>query len=442
MSAESDGQLEILIKVLSDTLGAEKAAQVMEDYKKRVEEGGHEVEQFNLHSKEGHRLIHMLNEILPGTGLLLKSTFNKENIGLGATIIGLQLLMKVIESVTEKIKEYFKHLEELKKQQAEIDVAKWEAIGKAEEDATKGAIELSKALSGTEDAAKKVLEVDKERLETLKKILEIQGGPKATAEARTRAEMEDQLSEATQNRLDAGIKLQQVSGIDRTGIMEKKGEAEKWLEQHKDDVTKAQEELNKAKATKAFAATQFPMSDKQQNFYDEEIKKAATALEAAKNAEVSHQSLVAAVNRQIAGYDDEIKKAKDELNSWIATIDKLQGDLDKFDQGIKDTGLTDRAAQLKGMGLKPEGKAGQSVLSAVQAEEFSAQGGQLDASGKLSIQHVMDALHAAGLSDRKVIQAAKMMRDMHLDTATKVTEILNDLKLIKAQQAKTQRTPT
>jgi hypothetical protein len=98
---------EYRIKVYTEASGsgAQQTAQDLEDVGKAGEQAGEGMKLFETHGREFHRLLHLLDEILPGTGLLLKAAFNPATLGIGALVLGIEAVKSAIESYNKKLEE-------------------------------------------------------------------------------------------------------------------------------------------------------------------------------------------------------------------------------------------------------------------------------------------------------------------------------------------------
>src|ERR1017187_6240100 len=94
MSDNADDSLDFLVRIKSDTTGAEEGKKAIAGVK--VE--GHEL----------HRVFHALNEIVPGLGSLMQVAF----LPVGAAISVAVLAIRAFHEHTKKLNEEFKRFEE------------------------------------------------------------------------------------------------------------------------------------------------------------------------------------------------------------------------------------------------------------------------------------------------------------------------------------------
>lgn len=112
MSDSSDARLRILVQYIRDEAEAKAALADMDGLKTSAHEAGEgvhgageDVKYFNTHGREMHKLIHELDHILPGTGLLMRSVFHPEALGIAALVLGIGLVHKAIEEYKKKLEE-------------------------------------------------------------------------------------------------------------------------------------------------------------------------------------------------------------------------------------------------------------------------------------------------------------------------------------------------
>ena len=68
---------------------------------------------FNVHGREMHRLIHEMDRIVPGLGLTLRAAFNPATLGIAATVLIVEQLIKYFEQAKKNAEELKKTLESM-----------------------------------------------------------------------------------------------------------------------------------------------------------------------------------------------------------------------------------------------------------------------------------------------------------------------------------------
>jgi hypothetical protein len=94
-----DNQYEILIKTISDNTGIVQAAKNLENLTAKTGGASVAAGKHNMHMHEMHRVIHALNGVIPGLGVLFQAAFSP----IGATIT---LAVLALHAFKEKMKEW------------------------------------------------------------------------------------------------------------------------------------------------------------------------------------------------------------------------------------------------------------------------------------------------------------------------------------------------
>lgn len=103
-----DSDLEIQIRLLADTHGADETQRALNKVTGSTKEMGHEAELFNVHGHEMRHLFQELNRITPGLGLLLKGLFNPEALGIVGAVLLLERLNEYFKEAAKRAEEFAK----------------------------------------------------------------------------------------------------------------------------------------------------------------------------------------------------------------------------------------------------------------------------------------------------------------------------------------------
>jgi hypothetical protein len=142
---------------------SKESAKNLEKLGDNTEEASKKAEKHNNQHRMMHKLLHQLNEIIPGLGDALKAMWNPANAGLIAVIAGLGTLIKLMDSWKEKAAE-------MRKLQAELAVATYEANQKAIESAD----EQLARIKEIQASSNKVKAIEEERLALMQEQYKVQ----------------------------------------------------------------------------------------------------------------------------------------------------------------------------------------------------------------------------------------------------------------------------
>jgi hypothetical protein len=406
----ADRDFKINIVTQGDASGAKDAGQALEDT-------GQKAEKANAHHREMHRLMHALNEVVPGLGYAMKVAFNPATIGLVGTLFAVQQLVKWIE-------EYKHHLAEAREHAAALETGTWEAQEEKARNAAVAAREYADALKSVGDKVDdlkgkedKELGVLKAIEEARRKILDAQekaelakAGGDAVQEAAIRARYgekktaEQLAGEQAEIDQKAGfLKQEQARAAAAKSDLEA---AEKAKEagapggiaaaRAKVDLTYDQKALEDAR--KAAQAAGNPEELRQQlagtknTIFDsfavqkaeEKLKAAEAAQQKLKEAEAAVHADNEAINRHKDATDklaEAEKKALDRFSAAQGAVTARQAELDK-DRAVH--GINTQAAQriqgieddtiLQQAGYRPGDRQGRDFLRDIRGEESRAAG--------------------------------------------------------------------
>lgn len=235
--ADADKRLDILIAFGLNDAEAKKAVSLLDELKVGTEKGGEAtkeaakgVELFNTHGRDMHKLIHGLNELVPGLGSALKFAFHPGTIGIGVTLLLVQQFAEHLKKAKEEAEalaqatantwiaqrdaaeELLKMMGEVASKQDELKT-KWEAEGKILE----ALIEQRKKLTGADDTAGEAAKLD------------------SMATHRAQLNRATLVTEGQQRQLEyeterAGKNLPSLEGRDEAGMRAKINAANKTLE--------------------------------------------------------------------------------------------------------------------------------------------------------------------------------------------------------------------
>jgi hypothetical protein len=284
-----DREYKIKVSLVSEGSGAAQAADDLKKVGKAGEEAGEGVKFFEFHGKEFSKLLHELDGILPGIGLLIKAAFNPATLGIGATVF-------LVERIKDALTEYNQKLDEIGEAAAKADFASGiEAAVEATRDANaeqakylanlheieKGeqgvAAQLNNQLqlmAAIEAARQQKAEADKTLALARLKEQEVMGGINPTQAAMARQLIEDQYIRDKRAADERKFQAEQDARLDA---------AEKANER--------QEQLNKRQVATADALTKAKAKrdqDLKDNPTEEKIKAAEKAQEEAQKA-AEHQ---------------------------------------------------------------------------------------------------------------------------------------------------------
>ncbi len=156
--AQNDKNLEILINIVTQEVGSERAEDIINKYKAATEGATKEVHKHAGAARMLHQAFHGLNQILPGLGNVVSRLFHGFKIPVAA-IVAMVVAAGVLHKVIEKIKE---HMKEIREHWVEVHNAVLEATAAGEEYAH-GIEQAKKAI----DETAKVYEHDKALLDAM-----------------------------------------------------------------------------------------------------------------------------------------------------------------------------------------------------------------------------------------------------------------------------------
>lgn len=132
----SDKSLDVLVRILTEQVGSEKAADVIKQYKEQTEEASHATEQHNKHLEGGRALFAQINKIAPGVGESMRAMFEGPLGPLIILSVGVNELLEHLKKYSEELDKqgdeaYQPHLESVHNLQAAWDDAKQRAASYA-----------------------------------------------------------------------------------------------------------------------------------------------------------------------------------------------------------------------------------------------------------------------------------------------------------------------
>src|SRR5262249_16320867 len=102
--ADADSSLDILIRLLADTKGADPVQKSCNPTKEGTSQlatetgkAAEKTDTFNRHGREMHELAGKLNHVVPALGEALKAALNPEAAGIIGLVIALELAGKLFE---------------------------------------------------------------------------------------------------------------------------------------------------------------------------------------------------------------------------------------------------------------------------------------------------------------------------------------------------------
>lgn len=448
-----DDTVDILVRIRSDVAEGRQAAQSVNEFKEGTKKGAEEVEVFNTHGREMHRLIHEVGHVAPEAGLLLRAAFHPANIGMAAMVI-------VVQQLIEAIKEYRKHLEEAAKAQAELTVAVWEGQRDAAVEATKAATDYTEALAkiATNVDALKERESDEmavlnATIEARKKLAEA-AGDKTHVEAidaqgeRQKLEQLREFGAAEHQATERAKAIFEDAARNRqTGASggDKAAESAKWLEQHKDDVTKAQLELDaisKAPPRRASARQQegeFGGVNVQDQMDAQHVLQVGAARHKLEEAKAAQEKATAAVAAHAAAAEALARKEK-EAEATLEQATKAERarkqEIETAEHLNKIHEQNRIGVELTKMGYNPNSAAGQTVMRGIEAKEALAHGERLSSAQTHTISLLINAMENSGTTQERIIQILKDLMDTNKSHADKVEELAAVISGLRAQLAR------
>jgi hypothetical protein len=201
-----DEVFEILIKFGLDPTKAREASDELGKLAGKTREGKKEVEEFNVHGREMHRIMHELNRITPGLGSALKAAFDPAAANIVLLTVTIGVLMKAFEefkkSEQESIAKAKENAEAMSKAYGDVRIR----VHEVKEEIKRGSIESYLWFKSLTDGAvtfEKALDATLDRIKLnvaeMKKLgIDVSGGDikatagalKATSNAQVKAEAE------------------------------------------------------------------------------------------------------------------------------------------------------------------------------------------------------------------------------------------------------------
>lgn len=480
-----DREYRIRIATVADNSGTDEAGHGVAELGKKTEEAGEHAKLFNAHGREMHQLIHGLEELAPGAGLALRAMVHPDNIAAAGLVLILHQVLKAVE-------EYKKKLEEARQQAAELSTAVWEAQRDRAYEAADAARQYAEALKAIAEKVDGLKAKEELELATLnaqvaarKALIEAQekgelagaGGDKEKeaeirrryGHAQTQSELQGQqdrialeqrqLEEEQRKKDEAKAKAATAEAAKENGPPDTKevAEAKKWLEQHKDDVTKAQSRLDAAQKAAGGKSPEQLRADAEliARSGDEnaavgasiyfgqasDLEKATKALDEAKAANEAatkkvkeHEVAVDALNIAEEAAQKELDKYTQAVAARTAQIAKDQAvyNINKETQATIDNVEIESA--LKNLGVPFKSKLGKTILQAIDIEEAAGvTGNKLNGQDAQLIQQIAAAMRQSGASQDEITSLLQEFMDLHVDHARKIHDISQYLPQLKAQ---------
>lgn len=353
---------EYRIKVYTESAGsgAQQAAQDLKDVGKAGEQAGEGMKLFETHGREFHKLLGLLDQILPGTGLLLKAAFNPATLGIGALVL-------LIEQVRGAIERYNQKLEEAGEAAAKADFA-----------------------SGIEAAINVTRTAIEEQEKYIENLNEIERGEHGiTSELNNQLQLIAAIAAAQQAQLEAKktldlakLKEKQVFGeiTESEAIMEKGAIEEKYIrDKRAADERKFQEEqAARQKAASEAGNKQTELNKKEAEAADILTKSQAHKAKTIKDRPADEDIKKAQDESDATRKDlDELLKAKDEgyddPDTWQSAKDEAQAKFDAANARARDLNtLKQRAIAAEANLLLPEQDAVKNAKKAAQDNATAA----------------------------------------------------------------------
>lgn len=442
--AEEDVSLEILIKTAAETYGADEAQKALDKFKEQAGGAGENVEKMNKGGREMRHLMRELNHVIPGLGTAMKAAFNPEAVGLIATLIAVQQLVKLLESAKKKA-------EELRKQQAESVTSMWEQQSKmmaearqAWSDMSYQLTEAAKAndklrasqelelavLEAQAEAAKKAADGDKAFQEqiaiTTEKLKERLLVAKASAEA--------QAGEAAQRRFEAAgaARAEFAKGGAPDAAL-----AQAFLEASKSKVVAAQVELDKAKAKTIgpLGFGEFPEARRQ--LEADRLKRIDELTKLLEEAKVEQETANAAVRsfaEQTKYLEEEEKKAFTEVQKHVQAVKDTTAALDKQKAVTEAVSAGTRVGErtAAGLGFGAGNRIGANLQRLIEEQEGFVSGRSTPSveTNKLMMA-LINEMRQAGASQEQVRAVLDEMTNLHISHEQKLKDIWNVIKALQ-----------
>lgn len=320
-----DREYRIRISTVADGTAAANTAQDLKGVGKAGEEAGEGIKIFETHGREMHKLIHELDQILPGAGIALKAAFNPATLGLGATVL-------IIEQVKSALEEYNKKLDEIGEAAAKADLAS--GIQAALEVSRAAVEEQEKYLHNLQEIQRGEHGVAVEMNNQLQLIAAIAAARQAHAEADKTLALAKLKEQEVMGTITPSQAIIQKGQIEEKYVREKRAAEERKFQEEQDARNLATDEahykqsdldskqaaaaeaLEKAKAQKE--------KDKAANPEDDAIKKAIADADAADEKRKAANNLLHQVNAEDRPeFQQKLKDAEDEAAAARAQLNNL-----------------------------------------------------------------------------------------------------------------------
>jgi len=455
--------LDILIKTLSDTQGAAAVQQALDRIKQSGEkakaplhDAGKEVELFTTHGKDMHKLIHALNEVVPGLGLVLRAAVHPAGLGIAATV----MLVREMVKHTEELK---KKLEEAAKAQGAIEVGVWRAHEEALFEAAKQAQEFSdklKKIAENTDALKQKEELELAVLKAQQEVREkLAASDAAKAMVAQRGKLDQiKLLEHQKSEQEAAARGAEVrlAGIDasRAGLSagaSQAAAAQEWLTINSGALPEAaaklrllrdgaqgktpQELRNTAARIKAQAASnpgfsgQAPAEVGVLMNQAKELEKAEKEMHELMEAERSAKAAIKAHETATEHLNKAQEEATAELDKWVKAARGTGAEIGKEKAIFGIQGAGQLAERLQGAGRQPYNRTGQSLAAAIMAEEAVGLGMKLDKGQTAAVSALYNSAHSQGVTDPAFNKLLKALQDKDMTFITKLEMLEKALRI-------------
>lgn len=206
----ADASLDIIIRILTEQVGAQKAQDIIRDagvetrkFSDSTKEAASSAEKLNVHSGEFRKIVGLLNREVPGAGLALKALFSPEALGIGLLVLGIEQLVEGFHAMRESA-------EAARKAQAELWNQQIAAVK-----------EYEAAVSASHETIQKKFEEERAVLEAtlkLRKTLLGEAFPNAEGDAQRLALLGGQRQTLEQSGNALSDQLLTLGGIDQTKI--------------------------------------------------------------------------------------------------------------------------------------------------------------------------------------------------------------------------------
>jgi len=484
--ADSDNALDILIRTLADTAGADKVQAALDratkgtvDEGKANEEASKHAEKNEFSHRQLHKIFHSLSEVVPGLGQAMMFTLGAAAGGTAVLVEGIKVLAGWIEKIREKYKEAAEASAEVwragqddsaKAITAAADYARTlEEIATAT-DQVKAAEDRERAvLEAIEHARMKILEAqEKEAMaaangdkmaeaDVQRRFGKAKTAEQLAAEQDSIQQMEENRNKAEATAKEAMAKSEAARGAYHNALQPGapgQSEAAMAAAELKANEAKlpkailAKQDAERALASPVYTAGIFGPSDLGVAA-DRERQRAAldAATKAVTDEMVAEQQARQAVEARKQAVDrlaEEQKKADEKL----ATANKSLEDLEnQIKQAKAVAGVHAQAAgavadearkgEAERAGLSNPRLAGavRGWQADIEAEEGRAHGRKMSQDQAAGIRTLVATLKAAGNGQDAINKILQNMMDIHISHEQKLQTIANALNVVRAQIA-------